>query len=93
MSDLPSVPRPYCPSWVDGLRLSYPRPPLDIVLIDGMGLCLERLICDPTYTISNSLLREIDSLRSKYYALRLANIRYNDIIVSISILFIIIRYG
>jgi hypothetical protein len=42
-------------------------------------------------TMPNSLLREISSLRSKYHAFRLAGIKYINIIVSIVILFILIR--
>jgi hypothetical protein len=41
----------------------------------------------------NSFLMEINSLRSGYHAIRLANIRYSDIIVSIGILFVLIRCG
>jgi hypothetical protein len=39
----------------------------------------------------NSLLGEINGLRSRYHALKLANIKYSDIIVSIGILFILFK--
>jgi hypothetical protein len=42
-------------------------------------------------TMHNSLFRKINSLRSKYHALRLAKIKYINIIVSINILFILIE--
>jgi hypothetical protein len=44
-------------------------------------------------TMPNSLLREINSLRSGYYAFRFTNIKYSNIIVRIGILFILIRCG
>jgi hypothetical protein len=43
-------------------------------------------------TMPNSLLRKINSLRSRYHALRLAKTKYIKMIVSIGILFILIEY-
>jgi hypothetical protein len=40
----------------------------------------------------NSLLREINRLRSKYHALRLTNIKYRDMVVALSILFSLFKY-
>jgi hypothetical protein len=40
----------------------------------------------------NSLLREINSLRSKCHALRLTNIKYRDMVVALCILFSLFEY-
>ena len=42
--------------------------------------------------MSNSLLREINSLRSRCHALRLANIEYHDMVVALCILFTLFEY-
>jgi hypothetical protein len=54
MFDLPSVSRPYCLLWVDGLGLGCLRLPLGLVSINGLDLGLlglARLIRDPTMCI------------------------------------------
>jgi hypothetical protein len=43
----------------------------------------KRVIVD---AMPNSLLREINSLRSRCHALRLANIKYHDMVVALCIL-------
>jgi hypothetical protein len=40
----------------------------------------------------NSSLREINSLRSRCHALRLANIEYRDMVVALCILFTLFEY-